>query len=360
MLELREYLVPDYYPEFACKMGACRHACCEGWPVCIGVDDYFKLLGAECRPEFRRLMDVAVQVLRDPTPDRYAQIAPDLDGNCRLRAKDGRCALQLELGEEYLPDICRLYPRGVRGQGYYRCSCSNSCEATVELLMGRKEPLHLMYLPLSLVNDSVQVEESELRELEARELTFIKMLQNRNKPLSERLIDVCDELGAFDEDGETPDLISTLGYAMNVMNGLCSQSDTVREYGRIASEKYDAGGLNEENYLKARDDLERRFPDWEILFEHLLVNHMFFSLFPYGGGHAPLPDMGLGLCSVYMLLRMLCLGCVDGMTTEEQLADLLSDAFRFIDHTDYYGFASLVVKHSGTAARNPVRAQLEL
>ena len=48
MKEEHEYLIPDYYPEFACKMGACRMACCDGWPVTFSLDDYYRLMGAEC------------------------------------------------------------------------------------------------------------------------------------------------------------------------------------------------------------------------------------------------------------------------------------------------------------------------
>ncbi len=360
MIELKDYLVPDYYPDFACKMGACRHACCEGWPVCISVDEYFRLLGAECSPRFRTLMDCALQVLRDPTPDRYAQIAPDLDGNCRLRAPDGRCALQLELGEEMLPDICRLYPRGIRAQGSFRCCCSNSCEATVEMFTGRREPLHFLYLPLSLAETEDEPDEPVKREMEARGLALIRLLQDRSRTLPQRLLDVCDALGAFSGEGEEPGLPETLDYSVGVMGRLSSRSETIREYGIQSARKYWDGGLTEANYLRAKEDFEQRFPEWETLFEHLLVNHMFFSLFPYVGGDVPLPETALGLCSVYMLLRMLCLGCVDGETTMDELVDLCADAFRFIDHTDWYEFASLVAWKGGKADRNRVKAQLQL
>ena len=37
----REYLIPDYFPEFKCKIGGCRTPCCEGWAVSISMDDYF-------------------------------------------------------------------------------------------------------------------------------------------------------------------------------------------------------------------------------------------------------------------------------------------------------------------------------
>ena len=57
MKETMAYLVPDYYPAFACKMGACRSACCEGWPISFSLTDYFKLLSVECSPELRRKIE---------------------------------------------------------------------------------------------------------------------------------------------------------------------------------------------------------------------------------------------------------------------------------------------------------------
>ena len=29
------YTVPDYYPNFRCKTGDCRHPCCIGWDIAI-------------------------------------------------------------------------------------------------------------------------------------------------------------------------------------------------------------------------------------------------------------------------------------------------------------------------------------
>ncbi len=45
MKETHDFLVPDYFPRFACKMGECRAACCRGWPVSISMENYFRLLG---------------------------------------------------------------------------------------------------------------------------------------------------------------------------------------------------------------------------------------------------------------------------------------------------------------------------
>ena len=135
MEEDQTYLVPDYFPAFRCKMGACRRACCEGWPVTITMTDYFRLLGADCSPDLRRRIDCALHLAPHPSPEGYAQITPRYDGQCPLRHEDGRCALHAELGEESLALVCRLYPRGIRQGEALECSCANSCEAVPEMLL---------------------------------------------------------------------------------------------------------------------------------------------------------------------------------------------------------------------------------
>ena len=92
------YLVPDYVPEFACKMGACRCPCCEGWPISMSTEDYFRLLGVSCGPAMRERLDNAVRVALHPTPEAYARIAPTWTGDCPLHLPDGRCSVHAMLG----------------------------------------------------------------------------------------------------------------------------------------------------------------------------------------------------------------------------------------------------------------------
>ena len=144
------YLVPDYFPKFACKMGECRHPCCKGWPISISTDDYFRLLSVSCGPAMRERLDNAVRVSLHPTPEAYAQIAPTWAGDCPLHLPDGRCSVHAMLGADALPAICRLYPRGIRVEDGNECSCANSCEAVIELMMGQKEPIRFVRADLEL------------------------------------------------------------------------------------------------------------------------------------------------------------------------------------------------------------------
>ena len=134
MKETNEFLIPDYYSDFTCKMGECRCACCVGWPISISMKNYFHLIGIDCKKSLRDRLDCGLRVIDNPTEDEYARFEPRYDGNCPLRMQDGRCAIHAELGEEVLPDVCRLYPRGIRvEEGICESSCANSCEAVLEM-----------------------------------------------------------------------------------------------------------------------------------------------------------------------------------------------------------------------------------
>ena len=79
--------MPDYFPSFRCKCGACRACCCSGWAVSISADEYFRLIGVDCSPELRRRLDRALHLLPNPTPDRCARLDPDWQGACSLQMR---------------------------------------------------------------------------------------------------------------------------------------------------------------------------------------------------------------------------------------------------------------------------------
>ena len=180
-------LVPDYFPSFRCKIGACRHSCCEGWTISVTMKDYFKLLSVPCSEELRRRIDTALHLYDYPTETKYAQISPRYDGNCGMRLPDGRCGLHAELGEEALSKVCRLYPRGIRTDGAFEASCANSCEAVLELLSHHKEPMRFITMPLELEAPAGPRNAEDSEEKQQMRLRFIRIMQNRQQPLSARL-----------------------------------------------------------------------------------------------------------------------------------------------------------------------------
>lgn len=373
MNQRQEYLVPDYYPDFHCKMGDCRSACCVGWPISISMRDYFRLLGTPCEPWLRRRIDGALHMVKYPTEEQYAQICPRYDGNCPMRLEDGRCGVHAEMGEEALPYVCRLYPRGVRTEGDNECSCANSCEAVLEQLFAREEPIKFISQELTFnlphAAGRTVFFETVGREQEIR-LWLISFLQDRSRTLAERLVILglrlqemenalkekdearVDELLRQKGQGETwenaPLCREHLEAALFIAEGMTRKvhrnSQSILEYGKQALNYFASGENAFDLYLAARDHLEQTFPNWENWFEHILVNHLFFTRFPFQDRPVTVRDEYFALCGIYGFLRFLCLGWMAQRKRKEELVDVVAAAFRLFQHTEFDRYCALILK----------------
>lgn len=381
MVETHTFLVPDYYPDFSCKMGDCREACCVGWPISISMENYFHLVGIECRTDLRRRLDCGMRIIDHPTEDKYAVFQPRYDGNCPMRRADGLCALQAELGEGILPDVCRLYPRGVRlEEGLYECSCSNSCEAVLELLMAHDRPISFVMRRMNINMPQLPERREHFVTLgmgrEIR-LYLISVIQERALPLAVRIACLGDAMAAVEHaaaandtaalgrvlsttpvpfvgDGEpvrSEHLRRGLSIAAEMTNVFDSRSQSIRDLGECALSYFGSDDDAYDRYLAAREHFETAFSQWEIFFENILVNHMFFSVFPFQDRPEDLRSEYTALCAVYALMRFLSLGVMAQSDNPTQLIDVMAAAFRLIDHTEFDRTASRLLKRLGEDGR---------
>lgn len=362
------YLVPDYFPAFSCKMGACRRPCCEGWPISITMKDYFKLLSVDCSPELRRKLDCGLHLALHPTEDAYAQIQPRYDGVCPLHLPDGRCALHAECGETVLAAVCRLYPRGVRNGENRECSCANSCEAVIELLLNRDAPLTFTRIQRDFGLPDAPPRQHFFhtagREQEIR-LWLISLLQRREYPLPQRMLLLGQALHAMGQalaakDDAAVDALLTGGTSLpapilpeptheKLLTGLFTvermlsildrSSVSIREYGEKALAYFGSGDAYAQ-YEAATARFQAVLPRWETWFEHLLVNHMFFVQFPFQDRPVSLQDEYLALVAVYTLVRCLLVGCLAEHGDAVRAVDVASAAFRLVDHTEFDRYAA--------------------
>ena len=377
------FLVPDYYPYFQCKMGACRHACCEGWPVSISMEDYFHLVGVSCSPDLRRRLDTALHILPPRGDGAYAEISPRYDGTCPLRNTDGRCGLQVELGEGALAQVCRLYPRGLRGGDRPECSCANSCEAVPELFMQRSEPIRFISVQLEFSvpahREAENVFETAGRGQEIR-LYYIRIMQNRRQRIPDRLMTLGiamqkmeQALRAHDEDqisgllsGE-PELFggtaekpsqAHLDAGMKIAGAMLQQvdehSESVRSFGEEALRWFAEADNSIDRYEHAIANFETVLPDWETVFEHLIVNHMFFEQFPFQDRPVPVSDEFLAITAVYTLLRFLSVGWLAVHPSREAFADVSSALFRLIQHAAFDSYAPGLLRKLGLSGAEQV------
>ena len=369
MKQTNDFLIPDYFPDFHCKMGECRAACCQGWPITVSMENYFSLLGMDCSPDLRSRLDVGLRMVGRPTREEYARFNPRWDGDCPMRMEDGRCSIHADMGEDVLPDICRLYPRGIRHGANPderpECSCANSCEATLELFWNRTEPLTFITRRMTMDMPSaarrISRFETMNRDQELR-LFFIGLLQDRRYSLSVRIArlgaavaDMDAALNAKDADavqslldGNLPEysvpedlpFASALSIAENMVELLEHRSSSIREHGEFALSRISSP----EQYHAAEQHFSALFPDWEIFFEHMLVNHIFFDRFPYQDRPVTPAEEVTALCAVYALLRFLALGWMSDKAASSELIDTLAAAFRLIEHTDFDRLAAAMLR----------------
>lgn len=369
----KTFLMPDYYASFKCKTGECRHSCCDGWQVTFSLDDYFRLESEECGRELRDRIDRGVKVSLHPTPEAYAVVSRDYYGNCPMRLPDGRCAIHAEMGEGALATVCRLYPRGIRTLPDYECSMANSCERVVEMLLDRSEPVKFIRqtLTLDVPRDNGRAYNFKTygREQEIR-LKLISVLQDRTRPLNVRLsamgralLDVGRAVESAD-DSDTEEFLSkkynvedieTAVTAEHLEEGLKTavaflqlvdeDSESVRDYGSRALEYFT--DATTEKYHLADRTFRSIVPEWENWFENILVNHMFFGQFPFQDRPDSPEDEYIAICSVYAMMRFLCVGCAPSASGRADMVDIIAALFRLVDHTDFDRYASRRLKSLG-------------
>lgn len=134
--------LPDYVKEFECTM--CGDCCRSKWNIDVDerthkrLEKKFAELGRS--DDFTEMIELSAQ--------GRSMMKFDAAGRCMALASDGRCKIQLELGYEYLSDVCKTYPRYIRvtPRGI-EISLSFSCPAAAKLLR-RKDPVGFSYLPV--------------------------------------------------------------------------------------------------------------------------------------------------------------------------------------------------------------------
>ena len=180
-------IAPDYYKEFSCIAGACRHSCCIGWEIDID---------AESLARYDALEVPYGEVLRSRI-DRTGEMPHYRLGKhdrCPFLREDGLCEMILELGEDVLCQICADHPRF---RNYFadrtELGLGLCCEAAGDLILKRRAPM-----TLEVLEDDGEMERPDEEEetlLAFRDMLF-SILQDRTCTIDERLEELLCTCGA--------------------------------------------------------------------------------------------------------------------------------------------------------------------
>ena len=355
--------IPDYYGEFACLAGSCKHSCCVGWEVDIDEDtwDYYDTVGG---PFGDRLRSLKMVLEEEGEEDRCFRLTEE--GRCPFLDGDGLCEIIRELGEEALCEVCTEYPRFTVEYGDTREKClSISCEEVGRILFSRETPVafpekeipgHREFLEEF---DPEEDEEGEYDEEPGEERILllqqardqvIRLLQDRTRTVDQRLAraleealrvqeilnredDLAEEGISEEEKGEEfpseQSRFSARCAAYQEMELLDEEWETL-----FAETREVIGRLTEEEYRKGLHTLLDQ-PEREREYEQLLV----YAVFRYGMKSVydgRFYDRIRLAAAFYLMMRDLDLArlLVRGSFTLEDRVDLARIFSRQVEHSE--------------------------
>lgn len=179
-------IAPDYYNDFVCIAGDCKHSCCIGWEIEVDDNTFknYKSVGGEFG---KRLWD------NIKSSDNTKYFALSANERCPFLNNDNLCDIIINLGEDKLCQICTDHPR-------YRNFFSDRteiglglcCEAAARLILQDKRITTFIEIENDGHDNPINKEEQEFFALRKQ---LFDIVQNREKTVSERvreLLGVCD------------------------------------------------------------------------------------------------------------------------------------------------------------------------
>lgn len=173
-------VVPDYYKEFHCIAGACKHSCCIGWEIDIDPEsaERYRTLPGEMGERLR-----AHIAWEDPPHFILGR-----GERCPFLDQDNLCELILDLGEAQICGICADHPR-FRNElpGRVETGIGLCCEEAARLILSRREPMQLEVSGTDGEEDTI---------LELRD-EVLALLQERELPIQVRVEKMLRRCGGY-------------------------------------------------------------------------------------------------------------------------------------------------------------------
>ena len=264
---------PSYVKKFKCDGKICGCRCCRDWRIIVDEESYKKIstLDDDSRAEILKNIDWR----RDPDSnvDVMTWKLHD-DGICNFLRPDGLCSIQKRYGEEYLTAICQSYPRVTYklDEKFFEQSMTLTCPIAAQWILMPIEPI--TFVEVDEVNAraiiSLKKFPRSIDDFISLQRNAIKILQNRNLTINQRLRNFYELLGGKNSDGVEFNLKKHSSVIVDIFNKMYNAD-------LDESKKDELRG----NYLhykeKILNDIQTNFSN---VLENYLVNEFFMRCYP--------------------------------------------------------------------------------
>ena len=306
-------LKPFYYDDFKCIGGECIDNCCgNNWRIDIDEKTYKKY--KKLKGEWGKKINNNISRKRsNPNYLQYGKI--NLKNNkCSLLSEDGLCTIHGSLGEDYLCNTCRVYPREIRKYGeIYERNLSISCPEVARYIIKSKDnfsfdledeklsDLDKDYIVNNKYNEklynilwdtrSLAMEIIQFKEIEIwKRISFFKMLTDKvQNIINEKQYDNYEEvlnnfreqvtninvINSLDKISVIPDVkVKFIQSALQVRanNGLNNDKFTslIIEYNELFDKDIDFKS-NVENIIKIEEEFNTYLKEHKNILKNLLI-----------------------------------------------------------------------------------------
>ncbi len=166
---------PDYFDEFNCIADKCRHNCCIGWEIDIDSDSLAKYKNIDWNLKEKLKNNISLEPC--------AHFILSENERCPFLNDDNLCEIIISGGEDMLCQICRDHPRFYNEYfGITEKGIGLACEAAAEIILTKTEHMRLITDNSEVISNSFFESRNE----------FFKILQNREKPLKQRITELLE------------------------------------------------------------------------------------------------------------------------------------------------------------------------
>lgn len=316
-------LKPSYYTKFECIGAECEDSCCKGWGISVDKASYKKYSKLKPSKFKLRLEDGIKRVKGNTASSVWATIKLKEDKSCPFLNECNLCDIYKELGESYMPKICRSYPRvAYKVEDRREFSLTTSCIEASRLVLSNKDGIDFILEDVEVKEDEVVwsgitgegafLNSSTKYFTEIREFS-IDVIQERRLSIEDRLVvlglffkrvDTAEDVNLLIDttrigireglyDGASTNLAINELFQFKLLTGVYDilvNSDLMKSsyYTYLNNELKSGIGKVEEGkvvldidkYTKAKQEYKLRVVDYSYMLENYIVNYMLSKLFP--------------------------------------------------------------------------------
>lgn len=370
-------LKPFYYDDFKCIANDCIDSCCIGWQINIDENTYKKY--KKVKGVFGKELNNGINRIRSKSSKLEYGKMKLKDKRCYMLNEDNLCNVYINLGESYLCNTCKMYPRDINKYGeIYERDLYMSCPEVARYFVKHKGDFYFNmdeeelsdldkdYIMNKIYDEklynilwdsrSLAMEIIQFKEIEIwKRIIFLKILTDKVQKLidEENYENYEKVLNAFRDEITNINVINSLdkiklvpNVKVNFIKSVVDISEKVsinkskynnllEQYKKLFENDIDN---NFENVIKKEYEFNKYLNNEEYIMENLLI----YLIYKYFMGALYTKDLNKEINNViisYAMIKMLLLGRYDANENklkEDDFVEVFYVFSRIIEHNKIF------------------------